>query len=178
LENFLLHKRYVVENFCNTFKYITYKDMWGISLNCNTRKQELVWLDKELLEYQELSDCNTCTFINDSFVIIAYAQYGGNTNEENMGSCCNTVTNVTNIINNYSAKPIQFIVGTGDAPASGTVYYNNIDLIGFDLQIFLNGEGYLVENIDYIVLDTGGFQLLGGRLFNTGEVYSVFKIIS
>jgi len=60
--NFLQHKDEIISSFCNTFKKIAYKSIWGIELNCNIKDPEIVWFQKKLLEYQQESDCcNECT---------------------------------------------------------------------------------------------------------------------
>lgn len=62
MKNFLQHKKEIIDNFCNTFKKLTYKTLWGIDLNCNTNLPELVWLEKMLLYYQQVDDCcKQCT---------------------------------------------------------------------------------------------------------------------
>lgn len=57
MKNFLQHKLQIIQDFCNSYKLSSFKDIWGIALNCNTMPQELAWLNKELLDYQTLSDC-------------------------------------------------------------------------------------------------------------------------
>ena len=78
MTNFLQHKREIISNFCNTFKKIAYKTLWGIDLNCNVKLPEYVWLDRTLLKYQEISDCcSDCTnsYKPQNCVISQFANY-------------------------------------------------------------------------------------------------------
>jgi len=57
LINFLQHRSEVIGNFCNTFKKLAYKTIWGIDLNCNVLLPEFAWMAFMILRYQQLSDC-------------------------------------------------------------------------------------------------------------------------
>lgn len=173
MKNFLQHRYDVIEDFCISFKVPTYKKIWGIDLNCNAKNQELVWLHLELLKYQELADCKNCNFNSSYFTISAVAQPKYFTSDMKQPCCNVTITNT-----NYTFNFIQFTIGDGglNTPSAGTDQYNNSTLKGNNLQVFRNGEGYLVLNNDFSVLPLGGFILNNGRLFNEEEVYTIFII--
>ena len=74
--NFLQHRQEVISNFCNTFKKLAYKTLWGIDLNCNVKLPEFVWLEYTLLHYQEIDDCCAqCTLSQEPKNCII-SQYG------------------------------------------------------------------------------------------------------
>jgi hypothetical protein len=75
MDNFILHKKRIIEDFCNSFKPQMMKDIWGINTNCNVKSNEIVWLYKELLKYQEskeLECVSGCTYINPTSTTIQY----------------------------------------------------------------------------------------------------------
>lgn len=70
----------------------------------------------------------------------------------------------------------QFTIGDGGGltPVNGATTYTNPVLIGKSPLIMVNGGGFLVLNTDYSFNSTTGtITLLGGRLFNTGEVWTI-----
>ena len=70
---------------------------------------------------------------------------------------------------------VTFVVGDPGAPANEDTQYINTDVTG-NLLIEKNGVGALIEGTDYDLLPGGGFELLGGGMFTTGEIYTVSKI--
>lgn len=80
MDNFLQHRLRIIEDFCNSFKIGVMKEVWGIDVNCNVKSNEVVWLYKQLLKYQTLSqtDCvSGCTYINPSCVTEQYCGTSG-----------------------------------------------------------------------------------------------------
>jgi len=61
-----------------------------------------------------------------------------------------------------------------NTPVNGSTTYTNTALISKSPIIFLNGFGTLVNGVDYTFNNTTGVvTLIGGRVFNTGEVYTI-----
>lgn len=73
-------------------------------------------------------------------------------------------------------EPIEFTVGDGKpgTPTSGTNVYSNTDIKYSKYKVHKNGPGYLREEIEYQRTSQGGFQLLSGSKFTTGEVYMIW----
>lgn len=68
-------------------------------------------------------------------------------------------------------NPIQITVGGGgNNPADGTTEYNNTDLAGTEGYVSRSGYGTW-DYTNYQVLSTGGFRLLNGFKFKSGEVW-------
>lgn len=197
--NFLQHKQGIIQDFCDAFKKGAYKDIWGISLNCNTKSQEEVWLNKQLLTYQELSEdgcASGCTLPNPSFVITQYATCDGTspfpcpfpfnpnrlycpiTSQEYTvggGGCC-----YTSVVVNYgTVSTYNFTVTNQNAVPgqiiAGTTTFTYPALIGFNIQLALSGYGFFNPGTQYnFDSTTGTITLLGGLLFNVSEVYTIF----
>ncbi len=196
--NFLQHKTEVIQDFCDTFKKSAWKDIWGISLNCNVKPPEEVWFNKELLEYQELSAdgcASGCTLPNPSFVITEYAKCTGispfpcpfafNPNKlfctstgEGFTVCGGCCTNIT-LSTGSTVRTYNFTVTNNAAsitePISGYDNFTYIPLIGFNIQLSLSGYGFFNPGTQYLFdTNTGKITLLGGLLFNYLEVYTIF----
>jgi hypothetical protein len=81
-------------------------------------------------------------------------------------------------IGGSSKIPIQFIVGSGGefVPNDGDDEYNNPNLAGNNRYLIFRGDiaNFLFGGIDFLYLDTGGFQLIGsfGR-FDLGTRYTL-----
>lgn len=74
---------------------------------------------------------------------------------------------------------VQFIVGEPGAPANMDTEYVNADVVegaGEEILIEKDGTGYLTEGTNYNLLVGGGFELLGGSVFSTGEKYTISKV--
>lgn len=71
----------------------------------------------------------------------------------------------------------QFTIGDGGAntPANGATQYVNADLASATkLKVEKNGFGTLTEGVDYSLLGGGGYTLLAGGIFTTGETWFVW----
>jgi len=75
-------------------------------------------------------------------------------------------------------EPIQFVVGSGAqyVPNNGDSEYNNPELAGNNNYLIASNSdgGYLVEGTNFDYLTSGGFELLNGRTFFTGEIFTLF----
>ena len=73
MQDFIQNKDHIISDYCDRFKTINWKLIWGIDLNCNSLSREEVWLNYKLLRYQELTTCPNCpvncTFTNPSFTL-------------------------------------------------------------------------------------------------------------
>lgn len=196
MKNFIQHKKYIIQNFCDTFKKSAFRNIWGIDLNCNVKSEEEVWVDKELLDYQLLSEsvcASGCTVQNPSFLITEYPTCEGTTpfpmvcsfnalkgftvapaERYSSGSCCTKVI----INNNSTVKVYNFTVGPTSSttvPANGATTFIYTPLIGFNIQLSLSGYGFFNPGTQYNYdISTGTITLLGGLLFNQNEVYTIF----
>lgn len=198
--NFLQHKSEIIKDFCTTFKKGAYKEIWGISLNCNTKPESEVWLNKQLLTYQTLSEqgcASGCTVQNPAFVITQYATCDGTSpfptpfpfNPNNAfyaptmseytvgcGGCCYTSV----IVQTGNVTTFNFTVGSPQNaaqfnPAVGSTTFTSTGLIGFNIQLALSGYGFFNPGTQYTFdSSTGTITLLGGLLFNVSEVYTIF----
>jgi len=87
--------------------------------------------------------------------------------------CCKLteIANGSGIVSNS----IMFTIGDGHAgtPLVGTTTYTNTVLNNKTLLILKNGVGFLTAGVDFNSLTGGGFVLIGGELFNTGETYTI-----
>lgn len=169
--------------------------MWGIDLNCNVKLPEIVWLSKELLDYQLLSQggcLSGCTINNPPFVITqytscdgpsvfpplftdgAFVKFGASCNTEffRSGECCGKI-----IVNNGSTiTTFQFTVGQVNAPTAGAVVYTFPSIIGTNIQLALAGYGFLTQSVNYSFdLSSGTITLLGGLLFDVDATYTIFS---
>ena len=76
MQDFISNRYQIISDFCNRFKSITWKSIWGIDLNCNSKSREEVWLNFKLLKYQEITTCPNCplecNFNNPTFNILQY----------------------------------------------------------------------------------------------------------
>ena len=197
--NFLQHKSEIIQDFCNAFKKDAYKDIWGIRLNCVVKPKEEVWLNKNLFDYQTLSEqgcASGCTVQNPAFVITQYATCDGTSpfptpfpfNPNNVfctttmqeytvgcGGCCYTSV----VVNNGSVITYNFTVTnqntvSGQIVAGSTTFVYSA-LIGFNIQLALSGYGFFNPGTQYTFDNTTGtITLLGGLLFNISEVYTIF----
>lgn len=80
MNNFIQHRKRIIEDFCNSFRVDAMKSIWGIDINCNVKPNEIVWLYKTLLDYQELSAINClsgCTYINPTSTTTQYCSVNG-----------------------------------------------------------------------------------------------------
>ena len=195
--NFLQHKRSIIENYCNAFKKPAFKEIWGVDLNCNTKLPELAWLDKELLNYQYLSEdmCSSgCTIQNPAFLISQYTDCTGPIvfpflNAFNPfkvcpslfpqtygpGQCCTKVT----INNGSNVTTYNLTVGNASQqnnPEDGLSTFTFTPLIGKTIQFALGGYGFYAPGVQYSFdPSTGTITLLEGLKFNLGETYTIFS---
>lgn len=81
--------------------------------------------------------------------------------------CCNNC--------NTTQDPIQFIIGDGKpgTPTNGTNIYSNATIKFLKYLISKNGYGYLIEDVNYERLSSGGFKLLGTNIFITDECFTI-----
>lgn len=200
MKNFLQNRLTIIQEFCDTFKKGAYKDIWGISKNCNVKNSETVWLNKSLLTYQTLSEdgcASGCTMLNPSFVITQYAAaeecpvfpapfvfdpcivFSTTTMRESYigcGGCC--YTNIT-VNNGSNVTTYNFVVtnmnSTPNQPIDGATVFTYAPLVGKSIQLALSGYGFFNPGTDYTFDNTTGtITLLRGLLFNLSEVYTIF----
>lgn len=83
--------------------------------------------------------------------------------------CCNCTCN------NKVKEPIVFMIGDGGSitPSNGASHCIDPDIKYLKYNVSKNGYGTLIENILYERLPNGGFQLLGGAIFTTGEIFTI-----
>lgn len=79
---------------------------------------------------------------------------------------------------NGTALYTRFTIGDGNpgTPLNGETEYPDPALDGLSFLVYLNGAGYLVEDVDYSILPGGGFELLGGAQFEDGTTYTIFTV--
>lgn len=80
------------------------------------------------------------------------------------------------MVQNTSTSVSQFTIGDAqpDTPSNGASSYINPTLDGRNFKVYQNGVGYLTEGTDYSAYPGGGFTLLGGDTFTTGESFLVW----
>lgn len=192
MKNFLQHKDSIIDNFCNTFKVGAYKEMYGVNLNCNVKKPELVWLAKELYKYQDLSKdvcLSGCTYPSTYFIQSARCSATGTSvfepiddipvctpyRETFRSGCCYVVINISGGGGGNTVGSTQVEVGATGGPVNGTTTFTLSTLIGKTIQFALSGYGFYLQGDQFIFNSTTGtITLLTGLLFNTGEVYTIF----
>ena len=196
MKNFKQHKNSILLDYCNSYKKPAYKEIWGINLNCNTKPQELMWLNYKLLQQEENTNCSgTCNPINPSFVITQYATLEGTCIfpqmfpfdpqqcfrfPQNPFYACSGGCSTKIIVNNGSTvTTYQYIVQavqTDYQPLNGSTVFIVPNLIGQNIQISLSGWGFLLQGSQYSFdSTTGTITLLTGLLFRTGEIYTIFS---
>jgi hypothetical protein len=172
---------------------------WGVKVGYDPVSYYAINRKKVLADWQKESDCqNTlCKIAQNTIVnIIAYPVYGGSpfpqvdSAYESKG-CYNPIQNVNlqsvQVVLPSPNTPVssliieQFTVGNVGGPINGSSTFLPINsttglplLEGKSVSIELSGYGPLTNTVDYSFNSTtGGITLLGGRLFNTTETYTI-----
>jgi len=199
MKNFKAHHYDIIENFCNTFKKDAYKSIWGIDLNCNVKSKEKVWLQYQLLKYQDLSNVicvSGSTVINPSFVITQYTSCSGcakfpelfkfnpwlfapPSSVCNNNCCTNVTTSAGSVIKTFNFTCVSSASGISGQPIAGNTTFIYTPLVGYNIQLSLSGYGILNPGPEGTIQYTydkssGTITLLTGLLFDLGGVYTIF----
>lgn len=82
-KNFLNEKASTIQDYCNAFRKITWKKIWGIDVNCNSRLPDISWMHYELLRYQQLNDCcEECNISNTPQNAVIYQTASLNSSQQ------------------------------------------------------------------------------------------------
>lgn len=187
MKNYKSHLDEITTDFCDKMQAMYLNGYWGINVGYKTSPLWKIRLDRTIGQWQEDSDCSglLCEQSkNSEAIVVEYPVFGFSpfpqiTQIDNcwhlaMGKCYKNAVpqNITLLKNTLSI--LQYAVDNPNGPVGGTSTFIVSALIGKNINIAI---GVVLENGTDFTFDPakGLITLLKGRLFNSGEIYTIFS---
>lgn len=190
--DYTIHKDSINKEFTSTYFSMYMNGEWGVQTGgYKPVPMYIVNMKKTLLDWQEALDCSSLLCAasqTQPITITGYPAYGGSIYPQ-IGyeyDCLITqgafrpITPDSIPVNTKSVLSLQYTVGASNGPIAGLSVFTPLTGTGTTLYIgatidILLGT-ILTKDVDYFFDSTTGIiTLLLGRLFNPGEVYTIFS---